>query len=92
MLRDLSLPEAYLSSVAAKEANGIVVDANVDADYANSVDDRRSITGYVNFLAEGPITWQSKTQVAPGPVTNGGRVYGTCNRNPGGDLAAYGVR
>ena len=63
-LRDLSLPEAYLSSVAAKEANGIVVDANVDADYANSIDDRRSITGYVNFLVEGPITWQSKTQVS----------------------------
>ena len=23
-----------------------------------------SVTGYVNFLAEGPVTWQSKTQVS----------------------------
>ena len=38
------------------------MNANVDADYANSLDDRRSVTGYVNFMAEGPITWQRKTE------------------------------
>jgi hypothetical protein len=64
LLRDLSLPEAYLSSVSAKEAVGVTMDANVDADYANSLDDRRSVTGFVNFMAEGPITWQSKTQAS----------------------------
>jgi hypothetical protein len=63
-MRDLSLPEAYLSSMSAKESSGIAVDASVDADYANSLDDRRSVTGYVNFMAEGPITWQSKTQTS----------------------------
>ena len=40
------------------------MDANVDVDYANSQDDRRSVTGYVNFKAEGPITWQSLTQAS----------------------------
>ena len=63
-LQELSLPEAYLSSVSAKEAAGIVIDGNVDADYANSIDDRRSVSGYVNFMAEGPISWQSKTQAS----------------------------
>jgi hypothetical protein len=63
-LQDISLPEAYLSSVSAKESAGVTIDANVDADYANSMDDRRSVTGFVNFMAEGPITWQSKTQAS----------------------------
>ena len=63
-LRDLSLPEAYLSSLAAKESAGVTMDANVDADYANSLDDRRSVTGFVNFMAEGPVTWQSRTQAS----------------------------
>ena len=29
---------------------------NVDSDYDNSLYDRRTVTGYVNFLVEGPIT------------------------------------
>ena len=33
-IRDLSLPEAYLSSMSAKESTGVAVDANDDADYA----------------------------------------------------------
>jgi len=41
-IRDLSLPEAYLSSMSAKESAGMAVDASVDADYANSMDERRS--------------------------------------------------
>lgn len=63
-IRDLSLPEAYLSSMSAKESAGVAVDASVDADYANSMDDRRSITGYVNFMSGGPVTWQSKNQTS----------------------------
>ena len=35
---------------------------NVDSDNAYSGDDRRSVTGYVYFLASGPDTRQSKTQ------------------------------
>ena len=34
----------------------------VDSDYAGSVDDRRSTTGYVFTLAGGPICWKSTVQ------------------------------
>ena len=33
-----------------------------DADWAGQVDDRRSTSGYVFFMAGGPVSWQSKTQ------------------------------
>ena len=56
-IRYLSLEEAYLSSMSAKESAGVAVDASVDADYANLLDDRRSITGYVNFMSGGSVTW-----------------------------------
>ena len=36
----------------------------MDLDYAKLLDDRRSVTGYVNFLAEGSVAWQSKTQAS----------------------------
>ena len=42
----------------------MTMDAYVDADYANSLDNCRSVTGYVNFIAEDPVTWQSKTQTS----------------------------
>lgn len=34
----------------------------VDADWAGDVDSRRSATGYVFYLNDGPITWTSKMQ------------------------------
>ena len=34
----------------------------VDADWASSVDDRRSYTGYAFALAGGPVSWESKKQ------------------------------
>ena len=37
---------------------------HVDSDYANSLEDMRSVTEYVNFLAEGPVTLQSHTQAS----------------------------
>ena len=64
-LGSVDLPNGYLSSQSAREAAGLQqldYTGNVDSDYANSLDDRRSVTGYVNFLASGPVTWQSKTQ------------------------------
>ena len=33
-----------------------------DADWAGQIDDRRSTSGYVFFVAGGPVSWQSKTQ------------------------------
>ena len=55
-----SLSVVSLSKGVSGSGNG----RNVDADYANSLDDRRSVTGFVNFMAEGPVTWQSKTQAS----------------------------
>ena len=34
----------------------------VDADFANSVDSRHSISGYAFMMASGPISWQSRSQ------------------------------
>ena len=37
---------------------------NVYSDYANTLDNRRSVTGYTNFPASRPVTLQSKTLVS----------------------------
>jgi len=34
----------------------------VDADHARDTDSRRSVTGYIFFLADGPVSWSSKQQ------------------------------
>ena len=55
----------YLSSQSSKEAAGLQpldYTGNVNYDFVNSVDGSRSVTGYVTFLASGPVTSQSKTQ------------------------------
>ncbi len=39
-----------------------VLKAFVDADYANNLDHRRSVTGFVMFLSDGPISWTSSLQ------------------------------
>jgi len=36
--------------------------AHVDADWGGNIDNRRSCTGFVLMLAEGPISWKSKQQ------------------------------
>jgi len=36
----------------------------VDSDHARDADTRRSVTGYIFFLANGPIVWQSKQQAS----------------------------
>ena len=64
-LQCLDLPNGYLSSQSMREAAGLQqldFTRNVDSDYANLLDDRRSVTVYVNILASGPVTSQSKTQ------------------------------
>ena len=58
-LRSVDLPNGYMISQSAREAAGhqpLDYSGNVDSNYANSIDDRQSVTGYVNFLANGPVT------------------------------------
>jgi hypothetical protein len=48
----------------SKHDDGIKLVGYCDASYASDVDARKSITGYVFFLANGPISWSSKRQSA----------------------------
>ena len=66
-LGSVDLPRGYMATKSPLEVAGLQLmdfTGNVESDYANSWDNRRSVTGYVNFLAEGPITWQSHTQAS----------------------------
>ncbi|RVX02276.1 Retrovirus-related Pol polyprotein from transposon RE1 [Vitis vinifera] len=45
-----------------KKNNTLALEAYTDADYAGSLVDRRSTTGYCTFLAGNPVTWRSKKQ------------------------------
>ena len=72
-LGSVDLPRGYMASESPLEVTGLQpldYTGNVVSDYANSLDDMRSVTGYVNFLTEGSVTWQSRTQasVAPSPM------------------------
>lgn len=43
-------------------ASGLDLRVFSDADWAADSDDRRSISGYVSFLADGPVSWRTKKQ------------------------------
>lgn len=45
-----------------KRNTGLVLEAYTDADYAGSVVDRRSTSGYCTFLGGNLVTWRSKKQ------------------------------
>jgi hypothetical protein len=49
-----------------------------DADYANNVDDRRSITGYVFVFAGAPLSWNSMTQHSVALSTMEAEYYAVC--------------
>lgn len=45
-----------------KKGSGLLLEAYTDADYAGSIVDRRSTSGYCTFLGGNLITWRSKKQ------------------------------
>ena len=60
-LLDLKQSFSYTSSYYPGDTN-VYLFGYLDADYANKVDNRRSITGYVFVFAGAPLTWNSMTQ------------------------------
>ena len=60
-MTDMALPTAYFASNHSKDID-VNIDSYVDADFANSIDGRHSISGYAFMLAGGPISWQSRSQ------------------------------
>ena len=49
-----------------------------DADFANNVDDRRSITGYLFVFAGAPLSWNSMTQHTQALSTMEAEYYAVC--------------
>ena len=48
--------------VLFRGGNELTLKAYTDADYAESVEDKRSISGYCTFLRGNLVTWRSKKQ------------------------------
>jgi hypothetical protein len=48
--------------VLFKKGESLTLEAYTDADYAGSLDDRRSTSGYYTFLGGNLVTWRSKKQ------------------------------
>lgn len=57
----------YLKGTAGKDImfrrNGrLILEVYTDADYAGSITDRRSTTGYCTFLYGNLVTWRTKSE------------------------------
>lgn len=59
-METLPLPEGYFSKWHPMESD--FAEFYVDADFANDPDTRRSCTGYIFYLAGGPVSWQCRMQ------------------------------
>ena len=63
VIRIVRYLKAYLGRGILYKANGhLRVEAYTDVDWAGSSSDRKSTTGYCNFLGGNLITWRSKKQ------------------------------
>jgi hypothetical protein len=58
------LPTGYFRGTHLATDVRYGLDGYVDADFANDMDSRRSITGYIFLFAGAPISWQSRAQVS----------------------------
>jgi len=75
-----------------RDAAGIVACDNVDAIYANSVDDSRSTTDYVKLMTEDTSIRQSKMKVSVDLFIMQILIYDTSSRNPRGYMATHSLR
>ena len=76
-IADLQQPFNYTASHYPGDAN-IHLFGYSDADYANNVDDRRSVTGYVFMFAGAPLTWNSMTQHSVALSTMEAEYFAVC--------------
>ena len=76
-MTDLKQPFSFASSFypGSQKVN---VFGYSDADYANNVDDRRSVTGYVFVFAGAPLSWNSMTQHSVALSTMEAEYYAVC--------------
>ena len=74
---DLKQPFSYASSHYPGDSNFNVFGYS-DSDYANKVDDRRSITGYVFVFAGAQLSWNSMTQHSDSLSTMEAEYYAVC--------------
>ena len=81
-----------MPSIIVKGAAGTVACDNVDANYANSVDDSRSATDYINFMTEDTALWQSKMQVSIDLFIMQIFIYDISSSDPRGDMATHSLR
>ena len=76
-MSDLKQPFSYASSYYPGDAKVNLLGYS-DADYANNVDNRRSITGYVFVFAGAPLSWNSMTQHSVALSTMEAEYFAVC--------------
>jgi uncharacterized protein involved in tolerance to divalent cations len=59
-LMEVHMPTGYFHSQHPEEHEWL--HGFADADFANCLDNRRSVTGYAFFMSGGPISWNSRSQ------------------------------
>ena len=74
---NIKQPFAY-SSAFFPGATTVNLQGYSDADFANSIDDRRSITGYVFVFAGAPLSWNCMTQHTTALSTMESEYYAIC--------------